>query len=83
MRRATPTPLFVSLSLAPCGADAQEPRSTFHHDANSFAVPATGTSTLRAGLGVSVFHRHGEESETRPRTEGTTVELTDVELTRK
>ncbi|GAA6527609.1 iron transporter [Intrasporangium sp. DVR] len=56
--------------------------STFYHYANNFTVPDAGTYTLRATLGVPAFNRHGEQSETPPLTEGTTVEFADVELTK-
>ncbi|MEO5321056.1 iron transporter [Arthrobacter sp. CC3] len=56
--------------------------STFYHYANNFTVPEAGTYTLRATLGVPQFNRHGEESETPALAKGTTVEFTDVELTK-
>lgn len=56
--------------------------STFYHYANNFSVPEAGTYTLRATLGVPAFNRHGEESETPALAKGTTVEFTDVELTK-
>lgn len=57
--------------------------STFYHYANNFTVPEAGTYTLRATLGVPTFNRHGEESETPALAKGTTVEFTDVELTKE
>ncbi|WPU08609.1 iron transporter [Pseudarthrobacter oxydans] len=54
--------------------------STFYHYANNFTVPEAGTYTVRATLGVPAFNRHGEESDTPPLIEGTTVEFKDVEL---
>lgn len=57
--------------------------STFYHYANNFTVPEAGTYTLRATLGVPEFNRHGEESETPALAKGTTVEFTDVELTKE
>lgn len=56
--------------------------STFYHYANNFTVPEDGTYTLRATLGVPAFNRHGEESETPALVKGTTVEFTNVELTK-
>jgi len=54
--------------------------SEFFHYANNFSVSGPGRYTLRATLGVPTFLRHGEQGQTPPLAQGTTVQFTDVEI---